>query len=77
MKFNSVASLVRFLGALCSIGYVVPFCDYSKELIKHGFTKHIHCYTVIFDIDSLLNISLTFVDKDNKYIISIMKGLAY
>lgn len=76
MKFNSVAALIRFLGVLGNIGYLVPFYDYAAELIKHGFTKHIHFYTFELSIvDEVGNMMLIARDKNNKFEISIQKGL--
>lgn len=75
MRFNSVAALVRFLGVLSNIGYLVPFYDYNEQLIKNGFTKHIHIYTATIELDKDSNITITFIDKDKKYEIFLMKGL--
>ena len=75
MVFNSVAALIKFLGVLGNIGYLVPFYDYNAELIKNGFTKHIHFYKVDIELDTNSNITLVFNDKGNQYKIFLMKGL--
>lgn len=75
MIFNSVAGLIRFLGVLSNIGYLVPFCDYQHDMNKKGFTKHIHCYPCTISIDDNNNITLVFNDKQNKYEIFLAKGL--
>ena len=46
MKLNSVQELVELLEVLDSFGYPVPFANYSSQLEKNGFTKHISHYEV-------------------------------
>ena len=75
MKFNSIAALTRFLGVLSNIGYLVPFYDLNAEFIKHGFTRHIHLYTVSIDNDNDYNIILRFMDMGHEFEIFIQKGL--
>ena len=75
MRFNSIAALTRFLGVLSNIGYLVPFYDINAELIKRGFTKHIHVYTANIELDNDNNITLRFVDGKNVFEIFIQKGL--
>lgn len=75
MRFNSISALIRFLGVLSNIGYLVPFYDFNAELINHGFTKHIHVYTATIDLDSDRNIIIAFKDNDKKYEIFVQKGL--
>ena len=75
MTFNSISAFIRFLGVLGNIGYLVPFYDYSAELIKHGFTKHIHFYKVDIELDTDYNITIIFNDKDKQYKLFLQKGL--
>lgn len=75
MIFNSVAALIKFLGVLGNIGYLIPFYDYSAELMRRGFTKHIHFYKANIESDQNGNLILTFVDKENKFELFLQKGL--
>lgn len=75
MVFNSIAAFTKFLGVLGNIGYLVPFYDYNAELIKRGFTKHIHFYKVDIVLDSDRNITIVFKDRDNKYEVFLQRGL--
>ena len=75
MKFNSVSALVRFLGVLGNIGYLVPFYDYNAKLKNEGFTKHIHLYTFELIVDSDKNLTLKTFDNGREFKIFIQKGL--
>ena len=75
MCFNSILSLIRFLGVLGNIGYLVPFYDFSSEFKKRGFDKHIHCYTATIELDDDKNITLTFHDREKEFSIFLQKGL--
>ena len=75
MKFNSVAALIRFLGVLGNMGYLVPFYDYNAELKNKGFIKHIHFYSFELLIDNDKNLTLMTRDNGKLFEIFIQKGL--
>lgn len=74
MRFDSIKRLIEFLQGLVVMGYVVPFFDYQQDLIKHGFDKHIHCYSWNMVVTNT-GIMLVTYDKSKSYTIDITKGL--
>ena len=74
MRFDSIKRLVDFLRGLQVMGYVVSFFDYQQDLIKHGFNKHIHCYSWSMVVTNG-GVMLITQDKGKEYIIDIVKGL--
>ena len=70
MRFDSIASLISFLGVLHDQGYAVPFRDYDKELKNNGFTRHIHNYKVIIETVDTDAIKITFYGDETTYVIT-------
>lgn len=74
MRFDSIRRLIEFLEGLQAMGYVVPFINYQYDLIKHGFNKHIHCYSWNMLVTDE-GIRLYTTKGEDRYIIEITKGL--
>lgn len=63
MRFDSIDSLIQFLGVLSTQGYSVPFCDYAEELRNKGMVLHIHHYKVRLLSGENRSLKLVFYDK--------------